>query len=158
MQRLTRYPLLISQIVRYTDERHVPDEVAALQKAAATAQRFLDTTNESIRQRQSDERLASLSDRINSATAASQVRLDLTHPTRWMGPRRILRDDVLTKQRSGRKIAIVLCNDVVLLLTGGRDSDERLYRMPLPLEELVVRDVPPGLTGRGESGSCMNGA
>lgn len=66
-----------------------------------------------------------------------------------MGPRHILRDDVLVKQRSARKITVVLCNDIVLLLTGGQEADDHLYRMPLPLEELVIRDVPPGLKGRG---------
>lgn len=150
VQRLTRYPLLIAQIVRYTKEHIDPDEAAALRHARATAQQYLDTTNESIRQRQSDERLASLSERLNATSArGAQVKLDLTQPTRWMGPRRIVREEVLSKQRSGRKICVLLCNDVVLLLSGGTEADERLYRMPLPLQELVVGEVPAGLKGRG---------
>lgn len=149
MQRLTRYPLLISQILRYTNEHIDPNETLALRDAMNTAQRFLDTTNESIRQRQSEERLAALSEKLNAGSSETRIKLDLTQPTRWMGPRRILRDDVLVKQRSARKITVVLCNDIVLLLTGGQEADDHLYRMPLPLEELVIRDVPPGLKGRG---------
>jgi hypothetical protein len=62
-----------------------------------------------------------------------------------MGPRRIVREDVLTKAKSGRKLTAVLCSDLLVLL-----SERKLYRMPMPLEELVVREVPAGLTGRGE--------
>lgn len=158
MQRLTRYPLLFGQILKYTDQDDNPDEVAALRRAMSTAQRLLDSTNEAIRQRQTEERLAMLSERINASTVsatgrAAEVKLDLTHQTRWMGPRRILRDEVLTKQKSGRRITVVLCNDIVLLLSGlsgASEADEYLYRMPMPLEELVVRDVPAGLTGRDD--------
>ncbi|PWN31681.1 Dbl homology domain-containing protein [Meira miltonrushii] len=161
MQRLTRYPLLIGQILRYTNEEDAdPQEYKSLRNAMANAQSLLDTTNESIRQRQSDERLVELTEKINASSAGengtSQVKLDLTHKTRWMGPRRILREEVLIKQKSGRRLSVILCNDLVILLSGRRTTDgntnvdQYLYRMPMPLEELVVRDVPSGLKGRDD--------
>lgn len=161
MQRLTRYPLLIGQILRYTNEKDAdPQEYKSLRTAMANAQSLLDTTNESIRQRQSDERLVELTEKINASSAGqngtSQVKLDLTQKTRWMGQRRILREEVLIKQKSGRRISVILCNDLVILLSGRRTTDgnsnvdQYLYRMPMPLEELVVRDVPSGLTGRDD--------
>lgn len=162
MQRLTRYPLLIGQILRYTNEEDAdPEEYKSLRNAMSNAQSLLDTTNESIRQRQSDERLIDLTEKINASSAASQngtnqVKLDLTQKTRWMGERKILREEILIKQKSGRKITVILCNDLVILLSGRRTTngntnvDQYLYRMPMPLEELVVRDVPSGLTGRDD--------
>lgn len=143
MQRLTRYPLLISQIVRYTDGDIDPREMKDLQSAMFSSQQLLDTTNEAIRARESYDRLESIS---KSLSVDGQVTLDLTKSTRWMGSRSIIREDVLLKQKSGRKIDVVLCTDLLVLLSGNR-----LYRMPMPLEEIVVRDVPAGLTGRGVS-------
>lgn len=142
MQRLTRYPLLFSQILRYTNTEVDPAEASDVRGAMQASQRLLDRTNEAIRSRESNERLAAIS---HTLSVGGQMKLDLTKPTRWMGERTIIRADVLAKQKSGRKIDIVLCSDILLLLSG-----DRLYRMPLPLEEVVVRDVGSGLTGRGE--------
>lgn len=162
MQRLTRYPLLIGQILRYSNEEDVDrQELKSLQNAMTKAQSLLDITNESIRQRQSDERLVDLTEKINASSAGqqngmNQVKVDLTQKTRWMGQRKILREEILIKQKSGRKITVILCNDLVILLAGKRTTDgntnvdQYLYRMPMPLEELIVRDVPSGLTGRDD--------
>lgn len=81
-----------------------------------------------------------------------------------MGERRILKEDVVTKQKSGRKLTALLCSDFLILL-----NDGQLYRMvsdhnitprdttltlaltqPMPLEELVVREVPAGVRGRDD--------
>ena len=142
MQRLTRYPLLISQIVRYTNAEVDPRESKDLRMAMQTSQQLLDKTNEAIRVRESNEKLSQISETLS---VGGQVKLDLTKPTRWMGERAIIKEDSLTKQKSGRKIDVVLCSDILLLL-----SSNRLYRMPLPLEEIIVRDVPAGLTGRDD--------
>lgn len=142
MQRLTRYPLLISQILRYTNEDVDPIEWKNLHSSMITSQRLLDTVNEAIRARESNEKLALISKNLSSKGDFS---LDLTKPTRWMGPRTIIKEEVLFKQKSGRKIEVVLCSDLLLLLV-----EDRLYRIPMPLEEVIVRDVPTKLTGRGE--------
>jgi hypothetical protein len=142
MQRLTRYPLLISQIVRYTVQEETDEkEWKDLHSAMSSSQRLLDTVNEAIRMRESTEKLQAISNNLSRG----EVKLDLTKPTRWMGQRTILREEVLTKQKSGRKVEVVLCSDLLLLLSG-----DRLYRIPMPLEEIVVRDVPAGLTGRDD--------
>lgn len=51
-------------------------------------------------------------------------RLDLTKPTRLMGERKILKEELLSKQKSGRKLTAILFNDLFLLL-----HDGQLYRM-----------------------------
>lgn len=81
-----------------------------------------------------------------------------------MGERRILKEDVLTKQKSGRKLTALLCSDFLILLNDGQlyrmvsrcDSGSRAnsltpaLKQPMPLEELVVREVPSGVRGRDD--------
>ena len=76
-----------------------------------------------------------------------------------MGPRKLLGEGILTKNRSGRKIRVLLCNDILLMT----DLDEKqLYKMvrrlkllpiicesdfhakPLQVADLEVRDLPGG--------------
>ena len=58
MQRITRYPLLIKQILQYTE----PDQDRALtEHALHTAERMLDTINEAIREQEGRNRLRILS-------------------------------------------------------------------------------------------------
>lgn len=58
MQRITRYPLLIKQILQYTE----PDQDRALtERALHTAERILDTINEAIREQECRNRLRLLS-------------------------------------------------------------------------------------------------
>jgi len=62
VQRVTRYPLLIGQIVKYTNEDH-PD-YEPLKRSQRTAEAILNTTNEAIRSRENKERLKVLSENL----------------------------------------------------------------------------------------------
>jgi hypothetical protein len=53
-------------------------------------------------------------------------RLDLSAPTRFMGNRKLLREGVLTKTKSSRKLAAFLCNDILVLTDALAKS---LYKM-----------------------------
>ena len=58
VQRITRYPLLIKQILQYTE----PDQDRELtERALHTAERILDTINEAIREQEGHDRLKALS-------------------------------------------------------------------------------------------------
>lgn len=58
VQRITRYPLLIKQILQYTE----PDQDKELiERALQTAERILNTINESIREQEGRDRLKTLS-------------------------------------------------------------------------------------------------
>ncbi len=166
MQRITRYPLLIEQVLRHTEPDH-PDH-AALQSALASAQALLNKTNESIRAGEEAELLRKLSETLY----IGQARLDLTRPTRWGGERRVLKQELLSKAKSGRKVHALLCSDMLLLLVPDRDAPEAahsngsltelaksgaasLYHLPLPLEEVSVRELVGKLTGRDESGFTL---
>lgn len=53
-------------------------------------------------------------------------RLDLLAPTRYMGERRLLREGVLLKAKSGRKLRGFLCSDILVLT---EETAKNLYRM-----------------------------
>jgi hypothetical protein len=58
VQRITRYPLLIKQILQYTE----PDQDRELtERALHTAERILNTINEAIREQEGRDRLKTLS-------------------------------------------------------------------------------------------------
>ena len=58
--------------------------------------------------------------------ALDNSRLDLTAPTRHMGPRRLLKQGPLMKAKSGKKLHAFLCSDTLVLLD---DAMKNLYRM-----------------------------
>lgn len=53
-------------------------------------------------------------------------RLDLTGPTRNMGTRRLLKEGMLFKAKSGRKLRAFLCSDILLLTD---NVVKNLYRL-----------------------------
>ena len=52
-------------------------------------------------------------------------RLDLTAPTRYMGPRKLLKEGVLMKAKSGRRLRAFLCSDILVLT---QEQAKQLYR------------------------------
>ncbi|KAJ8699192.1 hypothetical protein PTI98_002336 [Pleurotus ostreatus] len=129
MQRVTKYPLLIRQILHHTE---AAEERASVQRALDIAESILNQINESIRYQEGRETLK----RISQNLWIGQGRLDLTAPTRYMGDRRLVKEGMLTKSKSRRKLQVFLCNDVLVLTDDGIKS---LYRMPIPLAEVQVR-------------------
>ncbi|KAG2348212.1 hypothetical protein BDR05DRAFT_903524 [Suillus weaverae] len=156
MQRLTRYPLLIRQILQYTDHPsmtntasqtatsgHSPaisiqlpgdaEERRNINAALDAAEKILEHVNETIREQEGRERLSEISKDL----WIGQGRLDLTAPTRHLGPRKLLKEGVISKAKSGRKIRLFLCTDVLVLThEGGRG----LYRVPIPLNEVQIKE------------------
>jgi hypothetical protein len=64
-------------------------------------------------------------------------RLDLTAATAYQGPRRLLKEGLVTKAKSGRKLTLVLCNDILVLI-----DSKNLYRMVR-----VIFPLPPRVRG-----------
>ncbi|KAG9017136.1 hypothetical protein FRB90_001611 [Tulasnella sp. 427] len=119
MQRITRYPLLLRQILNYTQGE---TERQQLEWAITTTQRILDMINETIRENEGMERLAEISRDLY----IGEGRLDLTARTKYLGKRKLIKEGEITKAKSGRKLQIVLCNDVLVLMDAAARS---LYRM-----------------------------
>ncbi|KAJ4490290.1 hypothetical protein J3R30DRAFT_3278216 [Lentinula aciculospora] len=132
MQRITRYPLLIRQISHYTS---AGEEKDSIDRSMEIAEKILDHINETIRYQEGQETLK----RISQNLWIGQGRLDLTAPTRHMGGRRLLKEGILTKAKSGRRLHAFLCSDILVLTD---DKVRNLYRMPVALSETQVKDLP----------------
>ncbi|KAI0333129.1 hypothetical protein GY45DRAFT_1320068 [Cubamyces sp. BRFM 1775] len=137
MQRITRYPLLFKQIIHYTEPG---EDRTQIERAQDMAEKVLNHINETIREQEGRERLKEVSKDL----WIGQGRLDLTAPTRYMGPRKLLKEGILMKAKSGRKLRAFLCSDILVLT---EETTKSLYRMPLSLSEVEVREP----TGRDES-------
>jgi hypothetical protein len=61
---------------------------------------------------------------IRIPNADENSRLDLTAPTAYQGPRRLLKEGPIAKAKSGRKLTVVLCNDILVMI-----ESKNLYRM-----------------------------
>ncbi|MBW0492521.1 hypothetical protein O181_032236 [Austropuccinia psidii MF-1] len=149
MQRLTRYPLLLSQIIKYTDENSLDHK--QLCAALKTAQSVLTDTNEAIRNQERDSVLTTLSEQLT--IPGSDAKLNLVTMTRLVGPRRLIREGSVTKSISRKTLNAYLFNDFFLLTKPSRpassgflehNSTKRrrqqvMYRAPMALEDCQFR-------------------
>ncbi|KAI6004640.1 hypothetical protein EDD15DRAFT_2117680, partial [Pisolithus albus] len=106
-------------------------ERESIVNSLACAERILEEVNETIRDREGRERLGEVSEELR----IGKDRLDLTLLTHHLGPRRLLKEGVLAKAKSGRKLRVLLCSDILLLLN--KSESGGLYR-PLPVHELEI--------------------
>ena len=102
------------------------------------AEKILDHINETIREQEGYETLKKLSQdlwigkgyvirfSLFMAIDLFQSRLDLTAPTKFMGPRRLVREGPLSKAKSGKRLHAFLCSDILVLVD---DSMKNLYRL-----------------------------
>lgn len=52
--------------------------------------------------------------------------LDLTAPTRHLGPRKLVKEGIISKAKSGRKLRLFLCSDILVLT---HEGGKGLYRV-----------------------------
>jgi hypothetical protein len=129
VQRLARYPLLLQQILKYTDGDSI--EHNDLSDALTTAQSVLNSTNEGIRDQENEATLQYLSDNL-VFTDDTSIRLDLTAATRNMGKRKLLMEGMLIKgyhhrrQSKRKELQTYLFNDLLLFTTKSLGLKERL--------------------------------
>jgi len=137
MQRITRYPLLIKQILQYTE---VGEEYESIKTAREMAEKLLAHINETIRDQEGAETLKKISQHL----WVGEGRLDLTAPTRYMGARKLLKQGTLLKAKSRRKLHAFLCSDILVLTD---ESMKTLYRLPIPVAYTQAKESG----SRGES-------
>ncbi|XP_014247399.1 intersectin-1 isoform X2 [Cimex lectularius] len=148
MQRITKYPLLISKILECTPSNH-PDRTC-LEEAQAKAEELCQQINESVREKENSDRLEWLQNHL--------LKDGLTEPlvfnslTNALGPRKLLHYGVLTKTKSGKQLVGFLMNDFLLLAQPNRPLGNhfnfdkrnfilfRMYKKPLLLSETVITD------------------
>lgn len=91
-----------------------------------------------MRTNENEEKLLTLTNHLEFAGVDG--RLDLTAPTRLLGPRKILKEGKVAKAKSGRGLNLYLFNDLLLFTENRGGLVEAVYRFPMPLEEVAVRD------------------
>ncbi|PPQ91776.1 hypothetical protein CVT25_000421 [Psilocybe cyanescens] len=122
-------------ILHYTEVGKEHDGIAT---ARDMAEKLLEHINETIRDQEGYETLKKISQNL----WIGQGRLDLTAPTRFMGPRRLVKQGVLFKAKSRKKLHGFLCSDILVLLD---ESMTNLYRMPIALAHAQVKDGGKGM-------------
>ncbi|XP_072543407.1 rho guanine nucleotide exchange factor 11 isoform X3 [Salminus brasiliensis] len=131
MQRLTKYPLLLDNIIKYT-EAGSPD-LQQLQRAQACCRGILQTVNEVVRETEHRQRLSQYQRRLDlsplerqaNPVAAQFKNLDLT-------TKRMIHEGPLTWKVSKDKaieIQALLLSDLLVLLQRGPD-DRLILRCP----------------------------
>ncbi|GBC18369.1 uncharacterized protein OCT59_006422 [Rhizophagus irregularis] len=140
MQRITRYPLLIRQILHYTNKNDSDQE--DLMKALHKAETILESTNEAAREQENKLKLTEISKLVDLEDL--EEKLDLTSTTRSVGKRQFILEGALKKAKSGRNLYGYLFNDLLLLTQHNKKSVAKgyqyaLYKPPILLNEIVVK-------------------
>ncbi|KAI9193369.1 uncharacterized protein BJ171DRAFT_528088 [Polychytrium aggregatum] len=147
MQRITRYPLLLRQILHYTPKTH-PDHqnvLQALELAEAAAERV----NIAAKDRENRVAIEKIVASLDFDDSPPEYRIDLFSSTRSLGKRQFIQEGPLAKAKSGRKLRGFIFNDLFLLAQphskkGAHSKPLSLYRKPYLLHEISVRSVPGG--------------
>ncbi|KAF6206524.1 hypothetical protein GE061_017758 [Apolygus lucorum] len=146
MQRITKYPLLISKILEHTKEGH-PDKIY-LEDALAKAEELCSQVNEGVREKENSERLEWLQTHVLSSDDLNEP-LIFNSLTNALGPRKYLHHGRLIKVKSGKELIGFLMNDFLLLAKPNCVLEQfhfqkhqsvlfRIYKKPLLLSETTI--------------------
>uniref|UniRef100_A0A672HQ81 Intersectin 2a n=1 Tax=Salarias fasciatus TaxID=181472 RepID=A0A672HQ81_SALFA len=150
MQRITRYPLLIKNILEHTPDNHA-DRVALLE-ALDRAEELCSQVNEGVREKENSDRLEWIQSHVQCEGPIEH--LVFNSLTNCLGPRKLLHSGRLSKTKSSRELWAFLFNDFLLLthsakpfLSSGSDKlfspktsiQLKMYKTPLFLNEVLVK-------------------
>ncbi|KAF5909210.1 intersectin-1 isoform X1, partial [Clarias magur] len=150
MQRVTRYPLIIKNILENTPESH-PDH-SHLRQALEKAEELCSQVNEGVREKENSDRLEWIQAHVQCEGLSEQ--LVFNSVTNCLGPRKFLHSGKLYKAKSNKELFGFLFNDFLLLTQitrplGSSASDKvfsakshlqyRMYKTPIFLNEVLVK-------------------
>ncbi|CAO3592901.1 unnamed protein product [Absidia cylindrospora] len=149
VQRITRYPLLLRQVLKSTPKRH-PD-YGLVKSALSKASKVLDDVNEETRRFENHQKMGELG-RILDMEGFG--RLDIRG-------REFVMDGVLYKSKSGRKLQGYLFNDMFLLVEPLKSLNPKgylysLYREPMNIERIVIREHQMATSKSAFGGSAID--
>ncbi|KAK5640414.1 hypothetical protein RI129_011225 [Pyrocoelia pectoralis] len=160
MQRITRYPLLISKILEYTPTTSTDHQY--LVEALHLADGFLKRLNENVRLKENEERL----EWIQNNVMLNDIVINFNSDTNKLGPRKILHYGILTKVKSGKELVGFLFNDFLLLVQPSKASGAtqfnfqrnsnviyKIYKQPILVKDLNAMKIS---TDNVESGTDAN--
>ncbi|KAK0142663.1 Intersectin-2 [Merluccius polli] len=159
MQRITRYPLIIKNILENTAEGH--QDRAALREALERAEELCSQVNEGVREKENSDRLEWIQNHVQCDGLIEH--LVFNSLTNCLGPRKLLHSGRLHKTRSSRELWVFLFNDFLLLTHSTAKSFSsssssslaseklfshkanvqlKMYKTPLFLNEVLVKNPP----------------
>jgi hypothetical protein len=138
MQRLTRYPLLIRQILNYTEPSIDRDKI---ENSLIAAETILEAINESIREQEGQERLAELSKGLWVGQGTSGP--DGSHKV--YGTQETTQGRAISQGEEWKTIEGGIVHGY---LDPGRGSEQDRIHNPMPLSDVVIHELPGG---RGRS-------
>ncbi|KAJ8008716.1 hypothetical protein DPEC_G00081300 [Dallia pectoralis] len=163
MQRITRYPLLIKNILEYTPATH-PD-VHSLRAALERAEEVCSLVNEGVREKENWERLDWMQTHVQCEGVIEHLLFN--SQTNCLGPRKLLHSGRLHKTKSTRELWVFLFNDFLLftqpakpfssspfssyvtaadkMFSPKNNTQLKMYKQPLFLNEVLVK-MPPDLS------------
>ncbi|XP_052390302.1 intersectin-2a isoform X1 [Carassius gibelio] len=149
MQRITRYPLLIKNILENTPPTHA--DHANLQAALEQAEELCSQVNEGVREKENSDRLEWIQNHVLCDGVIEH--LVFNSLTNCLGPRKLLHSGKLHKTKSSKELWAFLFNDFLLLtntskqFSSGPDrlfnpnsnAQYKMYKTPVFLNEVLVK-------------------
>ncbi|KAJ8353340.1 hypothetical protein SKAU_G00209070 [Synaphobranchus kaupii] len=151
MQRITRYPLIIKNILESTPETHL-DHIQ-LQGALERAEKLCSQVNEGVRQKENVDRLEWLQSHVQCDGVIEN--LVFNSLTNCLGPRKLLHSGkVHNKSKGNKELFVFLFNDFLLLTNAAKQFSSsggdklfspkcnmqfKIYKMPVFLNEVLIK-------------------
>ncbi|KAM6915345.1 intersectin-2a isoform 2-T2 [Xenentodon cancila] len=153
MQRITRYPLLIKNILEHTPDGHA--DRGPLRVALERAEELCSQVNEGVREKENSDRLEWIQNHVQCEGPIEHLAFNSL--TNCLGPRKLLHSGRLYKTKSSRELWAFLFNDFLLLTHSAKPFSSsgpdklfspktsiqlKMYKTPLFLNEVLVK-MPP---------------
>ncbi|XP_041043901.1 intersectin-2-like isoform X2 [Carcharodon carcharias] len=151
MQRITRYPLIIKNILENTPENHADHN--HLKLALERAEELCSQVNEGVREKENSDRLEWIQSHVQCDGLAEHIVFNSI--TNCLGPRKLLYSGKLYKTKSNKELYGFLFNDFLLLtyiakqtfISSGSEklfsskcnSLFKMYKTPIFLNEVLVK-------------------
>ncbi|XP_049450197.1 intersectin-2b isoform X2 [Epinephelus fuscoguttatus] len=154
MQRITRYPLHIKNILECTPEGHA--DRGPLKEALERAEELCQQVNEGVREKENSDRLEWIQNHVQCDGAAENMVFNSL--TNCLGPRKLLHSGKIHKAKSNKELWAFLFNDFLLLTHAAKQFTSsgidklfsnknnvqlKMYKPPVLLNEVLVKLPDP---------------
>ncbi|XP_058485779.1 intersectin-2b isoform X2 [Solea solea] len=154
MQRITRYPLHIKNILECTAEGHADRD--PLREALERAEELCQQVNEGVREKENSDRLEWIQSHVQSDGTTEH--LVFNSLTNCLGPRKLLHSGKMYKVKSNKELWAFLFNDFLLLTYAAKQFTSsgpdklfskknnvqlKIYKPPVLLNEVLVKLPDP---------------
>ncbi|XP_064809278.1 intersectin-2-like isoform X2 [Oncorhynchus masou masou] len=150
MQRITRYPLHIKNILESTKEEHA--DCGPLREALERAEELCTQVNEGVREKENCDRLEWIQSHVQCEGVTEN--LVFNSLTNCLGPRKLLHSGKVYKMKGNKELWAFLFNDFLLLthaarqfsssgpdklFTSKNNTQLKMYKPPVFLNEILVK-------------------